>query len=153
MSAAIHQVMASRRKLPKQRRKKRLSSKERAVRSRDRRFRTDINTIFTNAGFTQIATRDRQLNIAGRQGEIDSFFVYRNVLVLVEDTTTKDVKEHLLKSADFFKHIAGNTAETLRVLASKFPKFRAIRSGGEYGDDEYRWVFVYCSLNQLRQIV
>jgi len=136
-----------RRKWPK----KKLTKEEKAIRRRDKKFRTDINTVFTNAKFKQIPTRDTQLTIAGRKGDIDSFFVYENILVLVEDTTAKEVKDHLSKSADFFNHISDNSSEALKVLSSKFTRFKSIRSSGTYGDDEYRWVFVYSSLNKYDQ--
>jgi len=126
---------------------KRLSKDERAKRRRDKKFRTDINTVFTNAGFTQVKTRGTQLTIAGRQGDIDSFFVYENVLVLVEDTTAKDVKDHIGKTSSFFSHIAGHPNEALGVLSSKFVTFRSTSTKDGFDDAEYHWVFVYCSLN------
>ncbi len=127
---------------------KKLSKEAKATKRRDRKFRTDINTVFTNATFKQVPTRGTQLTIAGRQGDIDSFFVYENILVFVEDTTTKNnIKEHITKSSSFFSHVANHSDETLQVLLSKFPKFRAIRANSGFDDAEYRWVFVYCSLH------
>lgn len=127
---------------------KKLSREEKAVRQRDKKFRVDINTVFTNATFKQVPTRDTQLTIAGRQGDIDSFFVYENVLVLVEDTTAKiNIKDHISKSSSFFGHIAEHPDEALRVLSSKFPKFGDMRAGSGFDDAEYRWAFVYCSFH------
>ena len=138
---------------PKQARRKqrkpKLSKDEKALKRRDRKFRNDINTVFTNALFEQVKSRDTQLTIAGRQGDIDSFFVHENILVLVEDTTITDVKTHLIKTADFFHHIAANTSDALSMLESKFPKFRSIRSSGKYVVADYHWVFVYCSLKSF----
>jgi len=127
---------------------KKLSRQERATRRRDKKFRIDINTVFTNAKFIQIPTRDTQLTIAGRQGDIDSLFVYENILVLLEDTTVKnDIKDHIGKSSDFFSHVENHSAETLEVLSSKFRKFRTIKDTSGFNNAEYRWVFVYCSLH------
>ena len=118
------------------------------MKRRDRKFRTDINTVFTNATFKQVPTRDTQLTIAGRQGDIDSFFVYENILVLVEDTTAKiNLKDHIAKSSSFFSHLAKHSDETLQVLSSKFPKFRATKTNSGFDDAEYRWAFVYCSFH------
>jgi DGQHR domain-containing protein len=137
-----------RRQTKRKSRTKRLSTKERAIKRRDRKFRTDINTVFTNATFNQVATRGTQLTIAGRQGDIDSLFVYGNILVLVEDTTAKiNIKAHISKSSTFFDHIAEHPDEALRVLSSKFQRFRAIKANSGFDDAEYRWVFVYCSLH------
>jgi len=126
---------------------KKLSKEEKALRRRDRKFRTDINTVFTNATFTQVATRGKQLTIAGRQGDIDSFFVYENVLVLVEDTTLQDPKNHMGKTSSFFSHISDHPAEALQELSLKFPKFGDMRAGSGFDDAEYRWAFVYCSFH------
>jgi hypothetical protein len=139
-----------RRSTKRKRSVKKLSKEEKAVRRRDKKFRTDIKTVFTNATFKQVPTRNTQLTIAGRQGDIDSFFVYENVLVLVEDTTAKsNVKDHISKSSSFFSHVAKHSDEALRVLSSKFQRFRAIRANSGFDDAEYRWVFVYCSLQQF----
>lgn len=140
----------ARKKTKKKPKRKKLTKEEKAIRRRDKKFRTDINTVFTNAKFTQIATRDTQLTVAGRQGDFDSFFVYKNILVVVEDVTAKNhLKDHIAKSADFFGHVAANKGETLRVLSSKFAKFRALRTRDGHNDTDYRWVFVYCSLHQF----
>jgi len=131
---------------------KKVSKEDKAVRQRDRKFRIDINTVFTNATFKQVPTRDTQLTIAGRQGDIDSFFVYKNVLVLVEDTTAKiKIKDHISKCSSFFDHIAEHPDEALRVLSSMFPKFGDMRARSGFDNAEYRWAFVYCSFHPFDQ--
>jgi len=147
--AIVARPTPKKRRLTKRKRSvKKLSRQEKAVRRRDKKFRIDINTVFTNATFKQVPTRDTQLTIAGRRGDIDSFFVYENVLVLVEDTTAKiNIKDHISKSSSFFDHIAEHPDEALRVLSSKFPKFGDMRAGSGFDDAEYRWEFVYCSLH------
>lgn len=147
MTTATNSTRVTRRQPVRRKgRRPKLTKDEKALKRRDRKFRTAINTVFTNAKFIQIATRDTQLVIAGRQGDFDSFFVYENILVVMEDTTAAEVKDHLLKSANFFDHVAANTSAALDELASKFPKFRSSSGRGKYGDTDYRWVFVYCSL-------
>lgn len=128
-----------------------LSKLERDRLKRDRKFKIDINTVFANARFTQISTRGKNIIIDGREGEIDNIFVYENVIVFVEDTTSSNdgIKSHLLKTADYFKHILNNKANTLRELDVAFPKFKQIRYPDQYTDDDYRWVFVYASLNSV----
>lgn len=149
MASTTSRKTSSKRKLRKRKARRPKLSKEQLARNRaDKKFRTDINTIFTNGSFKQIPTRNVQLKIEDRQGDFDSFFVYENILVFVEDTTAKNgIKEHIGKSADFFKHVNNNPAETLKVLSSKFPKFRPIRSS--YNDADYHFVFVYCSRHQF----
>jgi len=137
-----------RRSTKRKRSAKKLSRQEKAVRRRDKKFRTDINTVFTNATFKQVPTRGLQLTIADRRGDIDSFFVYENVLVFVEDTTAKiNIRDHISKSSSFFDHIAEHPDEALRVFSSKFPKFGDMRASSGFDDAEYRWAFVYCSFH------
>jgi DGQHR domain-containing protein len=149
MAAVAHPLSKKRTLTKRKRRAKKLSKEEKARKSRDKKFRIDINTVFTNAAFKQVTTRGTQLAIAARQGDIDSFFVYKNVLVLVEDTTLQDPKNHMGKTSNFFSHISDHPAEALQELSLKFPKFGDMRAGSGFDDAEYRWAFVYCSFHSF----
>ena len=131
------------------RRTKKLSRDEQAVKRRNRKFLSDIQTVFINAGFKQVPTRNTHVTIAGRRGEIDNLFVFENVLVLIEDTTEKSVRDHINKTADFCSHLEAHRSETLQVLSSKFPRFKAMRAKSSFDDSQYRWIFLYCPLNTV----
>lgn len=131
------------------RRTKKLSREERAEKRRNRKFLTDIQTVFINAGFKQVPTRNTHVTIAGRKGEIDNLFVHENVLVFVEDTTSQNVKDHINKTASFCSHLATHRGETLQVLSSTFPRFKAMRARSGFDDSQYRWIFLYCPLNTV----
>jgi len=64
------------------------AKKETARKSIERRFKISINTIFKNAGFQQIATRNRNFTFKEVTGEIDNLFLFENILVVSEDTCT-----------------------------------------------------------------
>jgi DGQHR domain-containing protein len=127
------------------------SKEEKIKKRRDRRFRTDINKVFSNSSFTQITTRGKNITFSGRMGEIDNLFVYENLIVLVEDTvTTKmdDIKDHLLKTIDFYKHVNTNKIVFIKYIKENFPKFQEINSG-KYEDRDYHLLFLYSSLNKI----
>ena len=148
---AISSAPITRPKAGRTKKKRKLGKTEIEQKRAKKRFQTDINTVFTNAGFSQIATRNVVLRIAGRTGDFDSMFVFENIIVVVEDTTVSDVKPHLMKSAEFFDHVAKNADAAFEELSSKFAKFRSVRSSGKFKDSEFRWVFLYCSLRPFDQ--
>jgi DGQHR domain-containing protein len=141
-------MVTARGRRSRKRKRVKLTREQKAERRANRKFLSDIQTVFVNAGFTQVPTRGTQLTIEGRQGDIDNLFIYENVLVVVEDTTAKqNLKDHITKTASFFAHVADHPCETLRELSSKFHRFRALRANSGFDDSEFRWLFLYCSLH------
>ena len=56
----------------KRKKRRRLSVEEKRKRRDERRFKSDINTIFKNGGFTQIPTRDIHFTFKEIGTEIDN---------------------------------------------------------------------------------
>jgi DGQHR domain-containing protein len=132
--------------------RKRLSATEKEQRQREQGFKVQINTIFKNAGFQQIATRNHEFTFAGRTGEIDSLFLFENILVVSEDTclSTANLKDHINAKAVFFRHILDHAQAFIEFLEREFEAFKAARNP-EYDRSEYRLVFLYCSQNQIQE--
>ena len=130
------------------RKKKQLSPDERKQRRLQRRFKSDIRTTFTNAGFTHIPSRDQELTFKGRTGDIDAIFIVDNVLVIVEDTThsSDNVAAHVLKKADLVEHFKKSHAELVPFLAKTFPPLkRYFKNHGQVDQRECVVKYVYCS--------
>lgn len=127
--------------------KTKITSDERIRRARDRRFRQSINTIFINSGFSQIKTRDSTIDIAGKKGDIDALFFFKNIVVLSEDTCTKPkgLRDHINKTGIFYSHLSKNKDRLLDFLKEKYPEFKE-KVGDNYHNDEIEIRFIYCSL-------
>ena len=135
----------------KRKKKRKLGPEERKKRRIERKFKTDINRIFVNSSFIHLPTRNVVIDIKGRKGEIDAIFMYENILVISEDTTLNredEIKKHLLKTIDFFKHIKTHKLELIKILNTTFSKFRKERSS-KYVDSDFKLVLLYCPLNRI----
>ena len=117
-------------KRAKRKKKQRLSPEEKAKRRTERRFKVQINTIFKNAGFEQIATRNHSFTFKGRPGEIDNLFLFENLLVVVEDTcaSSSHLKDHINSKAVFFDHLRSHQDEFIQFLEDEFEGFKEKKS-------------------------
>lgn len=120
----------------------------RAKKRIQRRFSSDIRTLFTNAGFTYVPTRDDSFQFQGRTGEIDGIFLIDNVVVIMEETTLAGdhISAHLRKKVEFFQHFAGADTDVVPFLAARFPRMQKYLNDHGYIDSrQYVVRYVYCS--------
>lgn len=135
----------------RRKRKKQRLSKEDIQRKREStRFKKSINTIFTNSGFKQIPTRDKNFQFQSRTIEIDNIFVFENVLIIVEDTEakTENIKDHLLKTLDTFRLISKHKDDFISVISSTFERFNEVQND-RYHNSDYVIKCLYCSYNNI----
>src|SRR5579872_440475 len=135
-------------KRKRRKKKQKLSREQLAERKLHRRFKININTMFKNCGFGQVATRNEHIEFNGRKSELDNIFIYRNILVIAEDTThaSGNIKPHLTEKANFYSHCRSDLDGFLQYLVKKFPEIKR-KLAVEYQLDEVRIIFLYCSLN------
>jgi DGQHR domain-containing protein len=135
----------------KRKRRKVLSPEERKRRREERRFKSDINTIFKNAGFVQIPTRDKHFEFKGIETELDNIYVFENIIAISEDTNTSSsdrINDHLRKKAVMYQHFLSFQNEFIDFLGVAFPNFRKYRrSKSKYETIHFKIIFVYCSRN------
>lgn len=138
----------------KRRKKTKLTKGDRELKRRNQRFKTDINTVFVNAGFLQLATRDDQFNLAGRERlEVDAIFAYENIIVVSEDTTEKSgqgLRDHLNNKAITTSHIKDHQNDFIAFLENKYGKFKRYNND-RFRPNEFKLIFIYCSYNTLEQ--
>jgi len=134
----------------KRKKQRKLSPEERVRRDTERRFKVRINTIFKNAGFEQVPTRNHQFTFEGRPGEIDNLFLFENILVVVEDTcaSSANLKDHINAKAVFFSHLRSHQNEFIRFLEQEFTGFKE-KAFSQYDPGDYKVIYAYCSLNHI----
>lgn len=132
-------------------RRVRLTAAERRQRATRRKFRGDINYVFTTAGFIHLPTREKHFTFDGQTSDIDSMFVYENIVVLCEDTTaTTGLRDHVHKTGLFFEHIQEQETAFLEFAFQQFPALRqAVPTKYEAGECHIR--YVYGSLHNVKQ--
>lgn len=103
--------------------------------------------VFRNAGFDRVAEiAEEEVSFDGQAGEFDDAYLYENVLLLIEYTTSQssDVTDHLKKKKILFRKIVDNPKNFLSYMRGKFAKFEE-RLSGAYHEDRYIIRIVYCS--------
>lgn len=131
----------------KRRKKQNLTPEQKLARRIQRKFSRDICTTFTKCGFTHVKSHNAQIEIDGRKGEFDQVFVYKRVIVLLEETCTRDkeaIKDHLNNKVNFHSVVRANATKLVRLLDDTIPNFKAARPR-ELDPEDCKIIFVYCS--------
>lgn len=118
--------------------------KKRSATATTTAFRRKIRETFVNAGFEYLKTDDMHKKFGLKTGELDYVFLYKNILLVCEDTTTfspDDIKTHLRKKKQTVDQISDNRPEFLTWLKTdfreKFDKFNAFSAA------RYKIFFLY----------
>lgn len=147
----------TKKKTKKKKVKKKLTPEERKARKAEQakkrlatKFKTNIRTIFKNCGFTQIPSREVQLYILDRHGDLDGLYLYENIIVLVEDTAGKSHKpDHIRKKFDFARAVMKDSAALVEALCDNFEKLNDIVENNIYEYNEYIIKHLYCSMHDV----
>jgi DGQHR domain-containing protein len=145
--------------------KKKLTPEEKALAKQlkiKNKYIADIKSIFINAGFTYIKTEGKEFTFSGRTGEIDSLYVYENVIIVCEDTYAENKPHHhLQKKKIIFDLIDGNKEEFVNFLIATFDSFKNLHNqSGLFQPHHYEVRIAYFSryaiseetLNQFQNI-
>lgn len=134
--------------------KKKLNKKEAAKKRNDTIFKNRIVSVFRAAEFQYLNIGNTTLNIGSKKGDIDLAFLYKNILVICEHTTTGDkhIKEHLNKTKIFYDEIVkdfnADNPVVLSKLKRKFSeKFEVF--GGSFQTSRYQVKYLYFSQGDI----
>ena len=107
--------------------------------------------MFVNSGFEHLATRDITVNIEGRRTDVDSVFVYKNIIVFVEDTRSASdhVDDHIRKKAEFVRFLHDNYQTRFEQLVSQLPTVQQYVNNSGFEPAELHFRYVYCSQNDV----
>jgi len=110
-----------------------------------------IRSIFRNAGFTRvISVSDKEFTFRERTGDIDDIFIYENIIVLAEYTTSSPPKisTHVFKKKVLFDKITNNKEEFIDFLKATFPTFKDTLDK-KYSPSQCELRILYCSKNNV----
>lgn len=115
----------------------------------------DIRSTMENIGFQRIQGIDgNHIIYKSRESEFDDFFIYENLLLIVEYTSTRDVSTHLLKKKVVYDLIDRSHREFVEFAIAE-PKLVAFK---EYYDREIKDKYsigqihiriLYCSIKPV----
>jgi len=97
-------------------------TEEQKKKKRESAFRKKIRDTFTGMGFTYIPTLNIHFVVGNRTVELDYTFLYKNILIVCEDTTSasRDT-EHILKKNEAAGELSNNLSEFVTILSELFP--------------------------------
>ncbi len=101
----------------------------------------DVVNIFKGLGFQYLSTEGKNKKFGEITSDIDSAFLYENILLICEISLDSDTKNHLLKTGRYFDEVNKNKKELLEWLKKDFSdKFKLYN---EYPTNRYKIRFVY----------
>lgn len=106
----------------KSKKRKVLSLEERKLKQEKAAFKRKIRKTFTEVGFNYIPTNDKEMTIGYRKIEIDSLYIYENIWLICEDTTSKSgIRDHIRTKNEAFGEVINNVEQFVNILTEKFP--------------------------------
>lgn len=116
-----------------------------------RNHRTEIRSVFRNAGFEKVlSVSDKEFTFKKATSDFDDVFVYENVIVFTEYTITKssNISSHLKPKKIVYDTINENLSEFLEFYEELFPVFKETRDDF-YDHDQCKVIILYCSKNSI----
>lgn len=115
---------------------------------RDRAFKRRIKNVFVNSGFSYLKSGGIEFSIGGRKIELDSIYLYENIVIICEDTgSTSHNKDHIRKKHEAFNVIKENVDDFLTWLRDIFCVYK--KELDSYENEKYIFSFLYFSQIEL----
>lgn len=135
----------SKRKVSRNKTKRRPLSDDQKRAIAKTRFKKKIVDFFCVADFLFINTENKGLKFGPREIEIDAVFVYENIILICEDTTTStdNIKDHIRTKYETFGLISGSFREYYEWLVNEFPEKKDCLT--KYEPENMHYYFLYFS--------
>lgn len=127
--------------------RKLLSDAEKKQRREQRAYTRRIRTTFTNAGFVSLPTANVHREFGDKVGELDHVYVYENIVLICEDTTANDPRDHLKNKKLLADEIVGHRDDFLDWIKKDFAT--ELSSTGTYDNARYKLFFLYFSRSDI----
>jgi DGQHR domain-containing protein len=113
-------------------------------------FKRKIISVFKNTRFEYLNTEGIHKKFGHKIGELDYVFIYENIILVCEDTTSKKeraIKTHLKNKKLLADQIVANKTELINWLSTKFEdKFSKFDS---YSPERYQLFYLYFTKEKL----
>ncbi|MCD4826990.1 MAG: DGQHR domain-containing protein [Acholeplasmataceae bacterium] len=85
-------------------------------------FHKLVMNTFKLSGFTYINTNGFEFKLGGRKIELDSIYVYNNIIIVCEETVGAKVSDHVKGKITTFAAIDNNKGKFLDIIKEKYPE-------------------------------
>ena len=106
-----------------------------------RKLKNDIRSTLKAMEFEYLRTEGKHIEFGGKKGEIDSIYVYENILLVCEDTVDQNIKDHIKNKHIFFEQIDKNRTDFLEWVKTDYSE--KISKFVNYHSSRYKIFFVY----------
>jgi len=103
--------------------------------------------MFSNMGFTHIPTEGREAKFGLRTGELDSVYLYENVLLVVEDTTSTKAFDHAKGKRLIAEQLHASKAAFIDWLGTEFPEHKTALVA--YSPKRFKLFYLYISQREM----
>lgn len=138
-------------KAKNKRRQKKMTEEQKQLilkKRRDMAFKKKIRTTFIDSGFTYLRSEGKHFKIGHRVVELDYIFIFENIIIICEDTTSKNNdKEHIRNKSEAFREIQNHVETFLQWIASNFPDNESIAK--KYRAERYLIYYFYIPQTEL----
>ena len=111
-----------------------------------------VRQIFIGAGFTALpGVSDVEFTFEGQMGDLDDYFVYENIVVLVEYTSSVAPSTHLKGKIPLFTKILANPGGFVNFFKTTFPQTANLIAPG-YHFSEIKMRIVYSALHNVDDV-
>ena len=126
--------------------KKSPPTEEQQLKRQKASFKRKIRNMFTGAGFTYIATNDKEMYIGHRKVEVDALFIFENIWLVCEDTVQKTgIMDHIRTKNEAVGEIRDNLPDFISKLVELFPGSSDLLQ--KYNPDRIKLFGLYIPLN------
>lgn len=126
--------------------KKSPPAEEQQLKRQKASFKRKIRNMFTGAGFTYIATNDKEMYIGHRKVEVDALFIFENIWLVCEDTVQKTgIMDHIRTKNEAVGEIRDNLPDFISKLVELFPGSSDLLQ--KYNPDRIKLFGLYIPLN------
>lgn len=98
-------------------------------------------------GFAHVPAEGKEAQFGNKTGELDSVFVYENVLLVVEDTTSKKPFDHAKNKKLLAEQIYASKTEFIEWLRNTFPEHNLALKA--YSPKRFKLFYLYISRNEM----
>tara|TARA_Y100000114_G_scaffold139053_1_gene142631 strand:- start:2875 stop:4521 length:1647 start_codon:yes stop_codon:yes gene_type:complete len=103
--------------------------------------------MFTNMGFAHVPAEGKEAKFGNKTGELDSVFVYENILLVVEETMSKKPFEHAKNKRILAEQIHASKIEFIEWLRASFPEHEEALNA--YSPKRYQLFYLYISRTDM----
>lgn len=122
-------------------------SAEQVRKREERAFSRRVRAVFKNVGFVHLPTEGIERMFGHKKGELDAVYVFENIIIVAEETISKDARDHLKNKHLLFQQIKAKKDETVNWLKESFAE--DLEAFDEYDTSRYQLHFLYFTKNDL----